>query len=393
MAPVHGTPRQVRNLIGGYRGIRIVPYLTQYLGYATYHFPQLHHDDLRVLMVGWELEQLPRRMTEELAGADIIVAMSDFNARVFSEAFPRTPVVLAPLLPPTVHDVVADRRRFGLPEDHTIVLSTFDPISGFDRKNPTAVLDAFTRAFARRDEATLVFKTQGLDRVLSRAADDPEARRAKSFLDRCEQDPRVMLLDQTLPYADVQALTASSDIYISLSRAEGFGLPVLEAMSLGIPTVCTEYSGHRDFAHADSVAFVHTAEVPVTDDPSQHYRAELFDRTPHWGEADVDHAAHHLRQLADSPALRAHLGASGQRQAARYGASARSAPWVRDLLTHAASTHVTDQHAERHRAFENFTRLDERDWRNQGEALRRARRSLRLRTALGRLKSAAVRHR
>jgi glycosyltransferase involved in cell wall biosynthesis len=37
------------------------------------------------------------------------------------------------------------------------------------------------------------------------------------------------------------------DVFTLPTGGEGFGLPILEAMSCGVPTVVTNYSGHTDF--------------------------------------------------------------------------------------------------------------------------------------------------
>lgn len=344
VAPVHGTPRQLSNLRGGYTGIRLVPYLTQYLGYATYHFPQLHRDALRALMVGWELRQLPRPLKAELAGADVIVAMSAFNADAFAREFPTTPVVLAPLLPPAAGDVQPSRRRFGLPEDHTVVLSAFDPISGFDRKDPTSVLDAFTMAFGERNDVSLVFKTHGLERITALPPDHPEGQRARDFIDRCAADPRVILFDRKLPYHQVQSLVKSADIYISLARAEGFGLPVLEAMSLDVATICTAYSGHLDFATPNSGMLVDVTEVPLTDDTSHHYRPDLFDEQPVWGTGRFGAGGlppRRPRKLTDDASRgscrRARAGRTLRAQQSAFGVGRRSCGIRHEHRSHGAS--------------------------------------------------------
>jgi len=47
---------------------------------------------------------------------------------------------------------------------------------------------------------------------------------------------------------NLDALYRKSDLFISTSRDEGLGLAVLEAMSYGLPVLCTPVAGHNDFA-------------------------------------------------------------------------------------------------------------------------------------------------
>jgi hypothetical protein len=47
--------------------------------------------------------------------------------------------------------------------------------------------------------------------------------------------------------AEMAALYAESDVVLKLSRAEGLGLPPLEAAAVGTPSVVTPYGGHEDW--------------------------------------------------------------------------------------------------------------------------------------------------
>jgi glycosyltransferase involved in cell wall biosynthesis len=47
--------------------------------------------------------------------------------------------------------------------------------------------------------------------------------------------------------AEVNELLNTATVFVQTSRHEGFCLPVLEAMSTGLPVVCTDAHGNRDF--------------------------------------------------------------------------------------------------------------------------------------------------
>lgn len=49
----------------------------------------------------------------------------------------------------------------------------------------------------------------------------------------------LMIFERGLPFGELYALYAISDVFLLTSKAEGLGMPVMEAMSIGVPVVAT----------------------------------------------------------------------------------------------------------------------------------------------------------
>jgi glycosyltransferase involved in cell wall biosynthesis len=127
--------------------------------------------------------------------------------------------------------------------------------------------------------------------------------------------PNVRFEARMFPDADRHALTACADIVLSLHRSEGLGLVPAEAMLLGLPVVATGWSATAEFMDDSCARLIDYRLVPARD-PRAVFEAP--DAT--WAEADVDHAARALVELADDPGLRARLGAAARPMAtARLG--------------------------------------------------------------------------
>ena len=102
-------------------------------------------------------------------------------------------------------------------------------------------------------------------------------------------DSRIVVMNETLPYADLLKLKAGSDCYISLHKSEGWGFGMIEAMNLGVPVVATGYSGNMDFCSPDTVWLVKYKEAKLGPDDY------IFVRDGQkWAEPDVDDAARQL---------------------------------------------------------------------------------------------------
>jgi hypothetical protein len=185
--------------------------------------------------------------------------------------------------PPTA---AIGRAELGLPEAGFLLGFVFDPASGFARKNPLTLVDAFARAFPGEGHEHLVIKTLESSRHEDEHAELERAAAAH---------PRVHVLDRHLPAEDKNALIAALDCYVSLHRSEGFGLTLAEAMLLGVPVVATDFGGSRDFV------------TPFNAWPVD-WRAEAIGpgHEPYpadgaWAAPDVDHAVAVLRAVRAQP--------------------------------------------------------------------------------------------
>ena len=108
------------------------------------------------------------------------------------------------------------------------------------------------------------------------------------------------MLNETLDYADLLALKAGCDCYISLHKSEGWGFGMIEAMHLGVPVVATGYSGNMDFCSPDTAFLVDYQEVELEQDD---YIFVLPGQK--WAEPDVASAAQQMRLAWGDDALRA----------------------------------------------------------------------------------------
>jgi hypothetical protein len=186
------------------------------------------------------------------------------------------------------------RADLGLPAEKFLFLSSFDYLSVFKRKNPLAVVTAFTRAFGPGEGAGLIIKCINHER-------DPGAH--AELRAAAAMHPDVQVIDRYLSPFDNSSLAASCDCYVSLHRAEGFGLGPAEAMWLGKPVIATAYSGNLDFMTASNSLLVDYRMVAIG------AGADPYPADAHWAEPDLQHAAMLMRGLFDNPERARQLGA------------------------------------------------------------------------------------
>jgi glycosyltransferase involved in cell wall biosynthesis len=228
---------------------------------------------------------------------DLIVAPTRFVESALCAAEAAAEVVYLPQPFETGGASERDRAAWDVPEDAFLVVAAFEMASDVERKNPWALFEAFDRAFAGDPRARLILKLNNA-RIWERFEAPMDRLRA-----HVQADPRIRIVDDVLPYADVLSLYATADVYVSLHRAEGLGLGPLEAMSVGTPVVATGWSGNLDYMTPDNAFLVDHTMVPVRPSTQRAYMPEVVGSDARWAEPDVAHAAALLRRLADEPEL------------------------------------------------------------------------------------------
>jgi glycosyltransferase involved in cell wall biosynthesis len=253
----------------------------------------------------WELPLLPVEWVEILDAMDVILAPTAFVAEACRAALSR-PVVHFPQAVFLPEGITPDRHRFGLPASSTIFLVTLDMGSGFERKNPLAAIEAYSRAFGTSTDTVLLVKTNDW-------AYDEESRRVLAGIkDSLKDRANVRFMEENLSYRDVLSLYASCDVLVSLHRSEGLGLHLMEAMSLGRPVVATGWSGNMDFMTPDNSRLVPFTLVPVHTSHAA-YASEMKRPGQRWAEPDLDSAASLMRELNADRALREAIGEQAAR--------------------------------------------------------------------------------
>ncbi len=244
----------------------------------------------------WELEEVPRRWRLHTRWLSELWAPTRFVGDALRRVMP-LPVVdmLAGMRMPPVVDV--PRAELGLPKDRFLFLFIFDMSSTFDRKNPMAVVEAFRRAFPRRDSVALAVK-------VTRGQSDPES--LKKLREACDQ-VGATLIDAMLSHEQLFGLINSCDAYVSLHRSEGYGLTMAEAMALGKPVIATGYSGNLDFMNEQNSLLVPYKKVAV------RTTVHIYRKGCSWAEPSVDDAAAMMRWVVDNPATAAQIAERGRR--------------------------------------------------------------------------------
>lgn len=241
----------------------------------------------------WELEIVPSEWLPAIDIVDEIMVSSSFIEAAFRRVTDK-PILRVPLPLADVPDSGLTRLDLGLRLDAFVFLVTFDFNSWLDRKNPFAAIEAFIRAFpAERDDVQLLVKS-------SNGYRHPEP--FLRLLKATDGDSRIIVRDEVIDRDHVQAIQRCADAYVSLHRAEGFGLGLAESMRLGKPVVATAWSGNVDFMNERNSLLIDFDLVPVESGQYSHTQGQR------WAEANIQQAANCMRRLVDEAGLAQRIG-------------------------------------------------------------------------------------
>ncbi len=219
-----------------------------------------------------------------LASARLILTLSQDAARALTRHYrvPPHKIVVTPgavdrrFSPAPPEAVAALRARYGLPPRYVLYLGINKP-----HKNLVRLVEAWHRLRLEGEEAAVL--------VLA-GREDPRYTEHRRRTAELGLGDKVRFLGD-VPERDLPALYSGASVFVFPSWAEGFGLPVLEAMACGAPVVCS---------HASSLPEV-AGDAALLVNPD-----------------DVDALAAGIRRVLSDEGLRREMRAKGLAQAARF---------------------------------------------------------------------------
>ncbi|MEG4043675.1 glycosyltransferase [Microcoleus sp. Pol17_C1] len=224
----------------------------------------------------WELPILPRVWDYAFDLFDEIWTYSNYTAETIARQSPIPVLKLPPsiALPSTSGDIKA----LGLPQGKFVFLFMFDFHSTLARKNTLGTIEAFKQAFSQsnNEDVLLVIKS-------SNGHFHPQQR--EQLKEQAEDWPSIRLIDGHLKKEELYGLVKSCDCYVSLHRAEGFGLTMAEAMYYGKPVIATAYSSNMEFMNVGNSFPVKYDLVTLAENYGPYSQGNV------WAEPDIDHAA------------------------------------------------------------------------------------------------------
>ena len=228
----------------------------------------------------FEANSPPQRWIETLNKNDAVICPSKFNENVFRHAGVIKPIFHIP------HCIDTNLYNYNVSSPKSFDEFTFLFFGTWKaRKGYTQLLEAYFKEFDSSDKVRLLIKT---DRITI----------ANQTIERIKQDlglkkdfAPISFETRVLNEEEIPLLIKKADCFVSPTLGEGFGLPGLQSMALGVPIIITNYSGCQDYANSETATLI---------EPSGMIVLNTLDKIPQfnnqkWAHIKVEDVAKSMR--------------------------------------------------------------------------------------------------
>jgi len=183
----------------------------------------------------WEASELPAMYKGAIRYVQEIWTCSQYCCEIFRKHHPQVHCV--------PHVIARDTNYSDADLEFVRQLISYEPANFYFlaitklwdlRKNTKALVTAFHRRRAAMPKARLIVKA-GPEDVIEGLTNEG-----------------VIFLRESLSEAQINALYATADVYVSPHHSEGWGLTLSDAMLFKKPVIATGYSGNREFMNSEN---------------------------------------------------------------------------------------------------------------------------------------------
>lgn len=207
-------------------------------------YPRLYQPGkYHIGFVYWETDQIPQSFAEGLKVCDEVWTGSQANFDAIRKAGVSKPIKI---FPQAMEVDIEFPEPYIIPNfEGYLFYSVFE---WTDRKNPTALLEAYLKEFKHGDHVGLLIKTyfrnfSYVNKKMIKAAIE----KARNLTGVTAEEVPIFLYLDLMDQQQVLRLHATGDCLVLPHRGEGWGLPQVEASLAGNPIITTGYSGVNEY--------------------------------------------------------------------------------------------------------------------------------------------------
>ena len=260
------------------------------------------------LTAGVEADKCNPSWVESCNRMDMVIVPSEFTKKVLtSSGNICVPVVVVPESYPDelIANSADSKLNLGIETDFNFLI--FGQITGNnvenDRKNIAYTLKWICDEFEGNPDVGVVIKTNiGRQSVLDRTGTTSMLSQILMQVKKSSKGPKIYLLHGAMNDKEIAGLYTHPKIkaLVSLTRGEGFGLPLLEAAVCGLPVIATDWSAHTEFLNKGKFIKVDYSLVEID---KTRRDGNVWMPNAKWAQPKEDDAKRKLKRFYTSSSL------------------------------------------------------------------------------------------
>lgn len=205
----------------------------------------------------FEATKLPPKWVEPANDADAIITTDLYCANVFKDSGVKVPIYIVP--------EGTDEFEIYEPGTDPFTFLHYSFTSENDRKGSRILLRAFLEKFGNNEEVRLIMK----------------GNTHETDLNFWKKYPNVEYIYANYDRQQMRELIAKSNCFVFPSKAEGFGLPPIENMAHGIPTIVSKNTAMASYARE--------LGIPLNMKAKQKSEYDIWENVGYWFVPDKEH--------------------------------------------------------------------------------------------------------
>ena len=241
-----------------------------------------------ILWAIFESDLLPPQYIATLLKADLVWTPSNWAKRVLvANGFPEEKI---DVVPEGVDQYIFHPFKRKVRDSncyHFLAVGKYEQRKGYDQ-----LLQAFKKEFSTNPEVQLFIKA---DYFID---DERAANKLKNEIEKTGLQ-NIKMIRGAVDVKDLLELYRNADGFVLPSRAEGWGLTLVEALACGLPTATVNYSGQTEYLSKITNLYLPVKHkiVPIVDPMFKTYWPSDSGDWGNWAEADVDDLADQMRDM------------------------------------------------------------------------------------------------
>jgi len=247
----------------------------------------------RIAHTTGESTRVSNEWVEQLNHVDLVLTTSNFYKGVLVNGGVQAPVEV---LPNSVNLSLFNKNIEKLPLTNLRAFNFFSMFHFGERKAPEILIKAFIEEFTPEDDVALTIHSLSMGYVLQSYGMD-----IKQWVASISGKAHAPIFVSQTPQREdmLPHYMRNFDCFVLPTRAEGFGLPVLECGALGIPSIVTGHSGVLDIVEDNETGWL--IDNKLVDIPLQYLPYFKNYIGGQWAEASVEHLRELMRYAVNHP--------------------------------------------------------------------------------------------